>query len=80
MTYFPKEVFCNILSYCDDTIERQQRKNHKQLNEDIHIIHEQSIEEIKRQFIDAEIDEETYNYYIDNWYDLWIGNYGFDFY
>jgi hypothetical protein len=26
MAYFPKEVFTNILSYCDDTIEKKQRK------------------------------------------------------
>ena len=26
MTYFPKEVFTNILSYCDDTIEEKKKK------------------------------------------------------
>ena len=38
MTFFPKEVFTNILSYCDDRIEKKQRylwskiKPHRELD------------------------------------------------
>ena len=29
MTYFPQETFKNILSFCDDRLERKARLNHK---------------------------------------------------
>ena len=38
MTYFPKVAFSNILSYCDDTIEREQKKNHKKVMNDLSAI------------------------------------------
>ena len=35
MTYFTKNIFKNILSYCDDRIERNQRKHNLEVMKDI---------------------------------------------
>lgn len=34
MTYFPEHIFKNILSYCDDRLERQHQKQTKKLVDD----------------------------------------------
>ena len=44
MVYFPTDVFSNILSYCDDTIERKQRK-----------IKDETLDELMGLVIDAYI-------------------------
>ena len=35
MTYLPENVFKNIISYCDDTVERKTKINHQNLMHDI---------------------------------------------
>jgi hypothetical protein len=35
MTYFPNEVFSNIISYCDDTMEIKHKKHYKEINNQI---------------------------------------------
>ena len=45
MTYFPNEVFTNILSYCDDTIEekiKKQKNKFKEVLKDLSTIVEDS--------------------------------------
>ena len=63
MTHFPQEIFKNILSYCDDTVERKQKKIMKQICNDISAV-----------YIDSYLygnmeDEETrpYGYYFGNY-------------
>jgi hypothetical protein len=39
MTHFPQDIFKNILSYCDDTLERKQKQNMKQICNDISAVY-----------------------------------------
>ena len=39
MTHFPQDIFNNILSYCDDTVERKQKKIMKQICNDLSAVY-----------------------------------------
>jgi len=35
MTYFPQDIFKNILSYCNDIVKQKTKINHQKIMEDI---------------------------------------------
>jgi len=55
MTDFPQDIFKNILSYCNDTVERKQKKIMKQICKDITAI-----------YIDSYLYGDDYDKLVDN--------------
>jgi len=63
MTYFSQDIFKNILSYCDDTVERKQKKIMKQICNDISAVY---IDSYLFGNMEDE-DTEPYGYYFGNY-------------
>ena len=66
MTYFTKNIFENILSYCDDRIERKQKKLMNKVIEDLSLLESDllsTIIKITNDYLDLD-----YNEYVNHWY------------
>jgi hypothetical protein len=61
MTYFTENIFKNILSYCDDRIEVQQRKHKTNLLADLALLQEDLVSTI------IQLHLEDYDYSIDDY-------------
>lgn len=65
MTYFTKNIFKNILSYCDDRLEVKQRKHKTNLLADLALLQEDQLSTIigyKQELIGLD-----YNEYVIHW-------------
>jgi hypothetical protein len=67
MTYFTKNIFQNILSYCDDRIERKQKKLKSNLLADLALFQEDQLSNTFQNIIDDNMyDITNYDDYINN--------------
>ncbi len=89
MTYFPTDVMKMILSYCDDTIERKQKKHHLKCVKKINRLKKDWYGDYLEANYSLWEMSETYNPYIDGerettldeqalWFSLMIEDRGFD--
>ena len=67
MIYFTQNIFKNILSYCDDRIERKQKKLKSNLLADLSLFQEDQLSNIFQNIIDDNMyDITNYDDYINN--------------
>jgi len=67
MTYFTENIFKNILSYCDDRIEVNQRKHKTNLLADLALLQQDQLSIIFQNIIDDNnFDITNYDDYVDN--------------
>ena len=92
MTYLPNEIFKNILAYCDDRIERKQKKITEKIVSDIFMLNQYKVsiisvnndkskDDLLKDFIIDALHKIMLDYFVDepeNLDTIHIRNMGFD--
>ena len=71
MTYFPESILSNILTFCDDRIERRQKYYHKILITDIKYAFDNE-EPVEEKSISTRLCNRSYIDFAPDLYTMWI--------